>query len=466
MKISQYIQLMGIALTILTLVACEDWVEVDDQNTMIVSNQVFSNDESAKSAMQGIYNHLYEASFSAGWLESVSVLCELSSDNLEPIHSNDLELMEFQNNELHSNNNRNQTFWGRASHIIYMTTALRDGLAKSTQITPEVAKRLEGETRFVRAFTYFYLLNLYGDVPLVLTTDYTVNALIMKTQSAEVYQQILDDLNASMELLGTEYIEGERTHVNQYVAEALLARVHLYLGNWGLAETYSSEVIAQTAAYNLVDYDQIFLANSQEAIWQISPLGAGGVSTNTNEGEVFIIYPLWPTLSSLKLSTNFVNSFEANDERRMHWVNYNEDIEAFYAFKYKIQSSIDVPVEYSMVLRLAEQYLIRAETRAQQNNLSGAIADLDRVRERAGLDLLSIINPGISKEALLQKILIERRHELFAEWGHRWFDLIRTGKAEEILAPSSPDWQDTDKLYPIPEEELINNHNLSQNPGY
>lgn len=466
MKISQYIKIMGIGLTILLLVACEDWLEIEEQNTMIVSEQVFSNDESAKSAMQGIYNHLYEASFSAGWLESVTVLCELSSDNLEPIHPNNLELMEFQNHEVRSDNSYNRNLWGSAYHIIYMTNALLEGLTKSTQITPEVAQRLEGEAKFIRAFTYFYLVNLYGAVPLVLTTDYTVNAMIAKTSTIEIYQQIIDDLSTSKDLLGMEYLEGERTVVNSYVAEAFLARVHLYLGNWGLAETYSSEVIAQSSIYNLVDYDQIFLANSQEAIWQLSPLGAGTISTNTNEGQVFIIYPLWPTLSALKLSADFVNGFEAGDDRRLHWVNYNEDIEAFYVFKYKIQSSTDVPVEYSMVLRLAEQYLIRAEARAQQNNLSGAIADLDRIRERAGLDLLSMTDPGISKGSLLHKILNERRYELFAEWGHRWLDLKRTGKASEILSPMDPDWNSTDELFPIPEQELINNPNLSQNPGY
>lgn len=466
MKNSIYTKLIGISLSFLLLVSCEDWLEIEEPNTMIVSSEVFENDESAQSAMQGIYNQLYQASFSAGWLGSVSVLSELSSDNLEPIRSNSFVLMQYHQHDLQANNSYNQNLWDGAYNIIYMANALLEGLGNS-HISPEVAKRLEGEGRFVRAFTYFYLVNLYGDVPLVLTTDYRRNAAAKRTPAAEIYQHILDDLEISIEFLEADYIMGERTYVNRYAAMALLARVHLYLGNWSLAETYSSEVIAQSSLYDLInDYDQIFLANSQEAIWQLSPLGSGTILTNTNEGSVFIINPIIPSLSYVKLSMDFVDGLEPGDRRRMHWVKYHEGIEAYYAFKYKVQNSTDALTEYSMVLRLAEQYLIRAEARAQQNNLSGAIADLDKIRERAGLDLLSVTNPGISQEALLNEILKERRHELFTEWGHRWLDLKRTGKAEDVLAPNNPNWNSTDKLYPIPEEELMRNPNLIQNPGY
>lgn len=449
---------------LLLLTACEKELELEEPNTIITSNVVFSNDETAKSALQGIYNQLYLSNFSSGYLGSVSVLCGLSSDNLKPINANKLELMEFQEHELLDNNSYNMGVWQSAYNIIYLTNALLEGLENSTQISPEVTKQLEGEAKFIRAFTYFYLINLYGDVPLVLTTDYATNAVVNRAPTIDVYQQIIKDLNVSAELLGENYREGERTYVNRYVAMALLARVHLYLENWGLAETYSSEVIAQFSKYTLIDdLDQVFLANSQEAIWQLSPIGRGANMTNTNEGLAFIINS---SMAYVKLSEDLWNDMEEEDERRTHWVNYYEELDAHYAFKYKIYYSSDPVTEYSMVLRLAEQYLIRAEARAQQNNLSDAIADLDKIRGRAGLDLLSITNPGISKEALLQEILKERRHELFTEWGHRWFDLKRTGKAEEILAPISPGWEDTDKLYPIPGDERMKNPNLSQNPGY
>ncbi|HCO85286.1 MAG TPA: RagB/SusD family nutrient uptake outer membrane protein, partial [Arenibacter sp.] len=122
--------------------------------------------------------------------------------------------------------------------------------------------------------------------------------------------------------------------------------------------------------------------------------------------------------------------------------------------------------EYSMVLRLAEQYLIRAESRAMQGNISGAIADVDVLRSRAGLDLINDIEPEINKEGLLNIISEERKLELFSEWGHRWFDLKRTGKASQVLMPLKPLWQETDVLFPIPQVELDKNQNLHQNVGY
>lgn len=467
MKNSIYLKIVGISISFFLLVSCEDWLEIEEPNSMIVSSMVFSNDETAKSAMQGIYNQLYQANFSAGWLGSVSVLAGLSSDNLLPISSDNLRFMQFDQHKLLSTNNYNLGLWSSAYNIIYMTNSLLEGLDKSTQISSEVDSLLEGQAKFVRAFTYFYLVNLYGGVPLVLTTDYTENAVVKSNSTAEIYQQIIGDLNTSIELLGTDYIEGNRTYVNRYVAMALLARVHLYLENWNLAEKYSTKVIAQSSMYHLVeDLDQVFLANSQEAIWQLSPIGAGTGATNTNEGSVFIIHPIIPSLSYLKLSEELVNDFKAEDKRRMHWINYHEGIDVYYAFKYKIQNSMETVTEYSMVFRLAEQYLIRAEARAQENKLSEAIADLDKVRERAGVGLLSVVNPEIAKDALLKEILKERRLELFTEWGHRWFDLKRTGKAGAILSSQGSSWEATDILYPIPEEELLSNPNLTQNPGY
>ena len=119
-----------------------------------------------------------------------------------------------------------------------------------------------------------------------------------------------------------------------------------------------------------------------------------------------------------------------------------------------------------MVMRLAEQYLIRAEARIRLDNFAGGIEDINVIRERAGIEFLPSEGGGISKEELIEIMLEERRRELFSEWGHRWFDLKRTGRAEEILGNGSPTWENTDLLYPLPREERMKNPNLTQNPGY
>jgi len=116
-----------------------------------------------------------------------------------------------------------------------------------------------------------------------------------------------------------------------------------------------------------------------------------------------------------------------------------------------------------MVLRLAEQYLIRAEARVRQNDLVGAIQDLNVVRARAGLPDLS---SGVSQDLILAAVIQERRVELFAEWGHRWSDLIRWGQADSVLSMEKPKWTANAKLYPLPLVDIQRNGNLRQNDGY
>lgn len=465
MKSIKNIQQLSLVVMLLCITSCQDWLEVEEPNHKLVSSEVFNSDETAQSAMQGIYNQLYQASFSAGWLGSVNVLAGLSADNLELLNTNMLELLQFQEHDLLPDNSYNENLWASAYNIIYMVNALLEGMENTNNLSPDVVQRLRGEARFIRAFTYFYLVNLYGEVPLVLTTDYQQNALLPEQSKEKIETQIIADLEVVLTQL--EETSLDRTQINSFTAKALLARVHLYLNNWELAEQYSSEVIAQSGTYTLLtDVDEVFLANSQEAIWQLSPEGSGTGFTNTNEGSVFIINPIFPSLSYLKLSDELVNSMLPNDNRKVHWVKYAEGVEAYHPYKYKDRNSTGEVTEYSMLMRLAEQYLIRAEARAQQNNLQGAIADIDKIKARAGVPLLANTNSGISQQALLEEILIERRKELFTEWGHRWLDLKRTGEAGNVLSPVSANWQDTDVRYPIPYQELLSNPNLTQNPGY
>jgi hypothetical protein len=460
---------IGILLIIpFILISCEDFVEVEAPDNKLVQDVVFSSDATAKSAMTGIYNQLFLAAFANGQRSSVTLLSGLSADNIRNIYTTNITRVQFEQNELLQTNSSNLDIWSSAYNMIYMTNALLEGVDNSEKITPDVKKQLEGEARFIRAFTYFYLVNLYGDVPMVLTTNYRDNQLATRSPIAEVYTQVINDLQMAMELLSPDYLDGERTQVNKYAATALLARVHLFLEDWNQAETLSSQVISETSSYELLnELDNVFLANSEEAIWQISPIGGGGLMTNTNDGNIFIIDPVFSFFAGFQLEDEFVTIFEENDRRLSNWIGYNEGKDAFFAHKYKVWNSNTFPIEeYSMVLRLAEQFLIRAEARAKKGDITGAIEDLDAIRKRAGSALLSEINPGISQEELLKEIFEERRKELFTEWGHRWLDLKRTGRTSEILGSNNQLWEPTDELYPIPAEERMKNPNLSQNTGY
>lgn len=450
------------------LLSCEDLVEVGAPDNKLVQEVVFNSDATAESAMMGIYNQLFLAAFSSGQTSSVTLLSGLSADNIRNIHTTNVVRVQFEQNELVPDNDSNLNIWSSAYNTIYMTNALLEGLSNSEEISQDLKIRLEGEARFVRAFTYFYLVNLYGDIPLVLSTNYRENQLAVRNPTADLYSQIVDDLQLAMDLLSADYINKDRTQVNKYAATALLARVYLYLEDWEQAEMLSAEVINETSTYGLLnEINDVFLANSKEAIWQISPIGGGGLVTHTNEGNIFIIDPIFSFLAGFQLEEDFVNSFEVADRRFINWIGYHQGKSAYFTHKYKIRNSSDFPiVEYSMVLRLAEQYLIRAEARARKGDLSGSIGDLDVIRERAGVASISESDPDVSQEELLDIILEERRKELFAEWGHRWLDLKRTGRAGEVLGVNNPLWEPTDLLYPIPTEERMKNPNLGQNPGY
>ena len=170
------------------------------------------------------------------------------------------------------------------------------------------------------------------------------------------------------------------------------------------------------------------------------------------------------SIPAYSLYDTLYNSFEATDLRKTNWAGITTVSGKNYYFinKYKVRTGTGA--EYNIALRFAELYLIRGEARAQLANITGAKADIDVVRARAGL---SALNASITQVQLLFAIEQERKVELFGEWGHRWFDLKRTARADAVIGGQKPaTWQSTDVLYPIPENQRMANPSLTQNPGY
>ena len=200
-----------------------------------------------------------------------------------------------------------------------------------------------------------------------------------------------------------------------------------------------------------------FFNTSNEIIWQIA--NTTGVSTfGANYLAAAGSIPTYTMYDTL------YKSFEANDKRKTSWTGTTTVGTTTYYFvnKYKVRTGTGN--EYNVALRFAELYLIRAEARARQNNLSGAKADIDVIRTRAGL---SGVSSSLTQAQMLLAIEQERKVELFGEWGHRWFDLKRTGRADAVIGGQKPtSWQPTDVLYPIPDQQRQVNAALSQNPGY
>lgn len=445
------------------LSGCESFVALEVPNDRITSTTVYGDDATALAALDGVYIQLFNTAFAAGGNASVSFLGGLSAGTYS-LTSAVPDMEAFAGYQLEASNGLNLNLWSGAYNTIYMCNALIEGVAENNALSADTREALEGQARFIRAFTYFELTNLYGDVPLITQTNYTVNALQPRSLQTEIYNLILEDLTRAVALLDNDYPDNERTRANRFTALGLLARVHLYLENWELAEAYSSEVLDAGDLYELPeDLNSVFLATSRETLWQVSPEGWGNSFIHTRDGN--LLKRITPTGSPVELSADLLQSWESGDHRREDWVgSFITAAETYhYPNKYKIQydASGGDYTEYSMVMRLAEQYLIRAEARTREGKLELAVGDLNTIRERAGLEPL-VYTPALTQELLLEAVLEERYHELFSEWGHRWLDLKRTGRALELLEGI----EETDLLYPIPEDEILKNPNLTQNAGY
>jgi len=446
-----------LVLSIVFASSCKKFVDIEPAPDLIETNLIFENDKAALSAALGVYTQLRQAGLYVN-NGGLSVYTALSADELIYTGAN-TPVAEISQNAIQANNSTISTnFWSSSYRVIYQTNAIIEGLSKPNNITDSLKRQLTGEMKVVRALVYFNLVNLFGDVPLILTTDYAANAVMPRTEVQSIYQQIVGDLKEAKLLLPGTYASSGKVRPNKWTAAALLARIYLFNGNWLDADVVASEVIG-SGAYGLVQVlNNVFLINSNESIWEVS-----SDLTNTAEGQNYI--PSSTTVRpTFALTATLVNSFETNDQRKTNWLKSNVVAGQTYYYPYKLKARLSTPIsEYNIVLRLAEQYLIRAEARAKLNNLSGARSDLNLIRNRANLPGVTTTDPAL----LLTAIEQENRIEFFCEWGHRWFDLKRLGKADAVLSSlKAPNWQATDALYPIPFSQLQINIFLTQNPGY
>lgn len=451
----------------LFLLACSDFLRVDAPENQIVKKVVFSDDRYATSAATGIYSQLSSTSgFASGTQQSITMLAGLSADDFT-IYTTAPGFTQFYDNSLTPTNTSVRDTWNSCYEIIYMSNSLIEGLNSSTGLTKTAKIQLLGEAKFLRAFSLFYLTALYGDVPIVTTTDVNVNRSPSRAPQIKVYEQIEKDLVDARESLPETYeiYNQERVRATKYAASALLARLYLHKEDWLRAEAESTRIIKKTDQYALLgEPNKVFLKNSKEAIWQLMPIR----TIDTSEAIAFAALQK-PSL--ITLSESLVTAFDNDDKRKLEWIkiiqvpsNGSTPAQTYY-YPSKYHEGQTKTEEYSMVLRVAEQYLIRAEARLKQNKFTGnesAESDLNKIRGRSGLPNTT----AITDEELIMDVMNQRRFEFFAEWGHRWLDLKRTNLATQVLQPLKPFWKNSSVLYPIPQYELVNNHNLKQNEGY
>lgn len=461
---------------VMALGSCEKYLDGTQLPAgTIEAGDVYTNDNMASAAVTGILINLNScAGYSSSYGVNFGSALGMYADELKSTQNGSVA------DQIYKNSIQAQNpFWAAHYKALFAVNAAIQGIQNSSGHLIYKNQWL-GEALFVRALLHFNLANMYGPAPIVLRTDYLVNNRLSRSPVADVYKQAIADLQLAQSMLPAAYSNGygaattSRVRPNKAAATALLARVYLYAGDWENAEMQAAEVIGDNR-YDTVALNSVFLANSKETIWAITqrqPARSFEYAIYNNGMPATINPPQGPHSFSVFVAVNtpLLNAFEPGDRRYAEWLRTSTVLASganaavVWHFPAKYKSSAN-NVEFQIPLRLAEQYLIRAEARAMQGK-SNAADDLNTIRKRAGL---APVYPG-TKPALLTAIAKERQIELFSEHGHRFFDLKRTGKLDEVMnitAPAKPTvWQSYMALWPIPQNDILSNPNLTPNPGY
>jgi hypothetical protein len=458
-----------IAFAIISLASCKKLVDVDSPVTKMEASNAYEVNANAIAVLTGLYMGMNISDYATG-SNSISLMAGLSADELIG-YTGTQRLLAYKN-ALNSAVSPGVPFWNTIYNHIYTTNSAIQGLSESNTLTPAIKEQLLGEAKFMRAFLYFYLVNLWEDVPLVTTSDFTINSVMARTPKADVYHQIIVDLKEAQSLLSPHFLASdlqtastERIRPTKWAATAMLSRVYLFLRDWTNAETEASSVIDNKSIFDTVSLNSVFLKNSKEAIWQLQPTSPGW---NTEDAKAFILTAAPGNSQSVSISNQLINAFEIGDSRKQNWIKSftSNGLTYHYPYKYKVNTQNAALSEYLMVLRLGEQYLIRAEARAQQGKVVEAQSDLNLIRKRARLSATT----ASMQSNLISAVTHERQVELFIEWGHRWLDLKRTGTIDAVMSTVTPlkggSWRPEWALYPIPQAEIQKDPYLTQNPGY
>ncbi|TWI83255.1 putative outer membrane starch-binding protein [Lacibacter cauensis] len=432
--------------------ACKKLIHVDAPKTQLSTDKLFSNAETANAAMAAIYSQ-----FNSSIGLNISLFGGLYADELQTSSASQPTL-EFAQSTIGVSNGVNLNIWRGLYGVIYQCNHFLEGLEEGTGMSEQAKNGFKGELLFIRAACYYYLTQLYDDVPFLTTTDVRYSSIAARMQVGTIHSRLLTDLLEAKLLLPKTYSDAERVRVNYWGACVLLSRLYLLGGNFQAAEQHATEVISSGLFSLASTTGSVFVKGSSETIlqfWTQNGFTQMGVSCIPS-GTALPVYLLHPKL---------LERFEPGDTRKSNWIKTAviNGQSYLYPFKYKNRvSTSGTNGEYFGFLRLAELYLIRSEARAMQGTLADALADLNVVRSRAGLTALSLQ----AGEALLAAIEQERSLELFCEWGERFIDLKRRQRLTAVLGVLKPGWKSSAALFPLPQYELLNNPNLVQNPGY
>jgi len=336
-----------------------------------------------------------------------------------------------------------------ANSVIEYVPGVSDPLLTSAE-----KDKILGEAYFIRALGYFDLARGWGGVQIQLKPTANINALkgVKRSTLAQTYEQVLKDLVEAERLLPED--GSTRNRAQKSAARALRARLHLYRGQWQDAADYATLVINNNSKYQLVKPYKTFFTSPFQTRESVLELAYSNNDRNS-------FWNLWYPSSfggqyTLKPSASFIQ--DVNDPAIGGTRNalISGSGTSVYGVLY---NTVGVNTDPSYLIRIAELYLIRAEALAQLNDLDGALDDLNAVRSRADVADYT----GSTKEDIL--LAIERENGIeFAFEAHRWFDLVRTERADDVLGLANRNYW----LFPLPYSDVLSDPDLEgqNNPGY
>jgi hypothetical protein len=501
----KYSKILGVISFLALLTSCKKWVDYNPHQDFVVTAQDYLQSESDYRTMEiSVYTPMQ-------WLNQVVPVGDIASDNAVSggeSASDVLSLQQIDDYTLTPVNSTLSDIWQSAYEGINRANYMTQYKAANLQgVTVDFAGKdaLYGEVYFMRAYYYFTLVKMFGDVPFFVDKRLSLSdsRTFQRTPKADIYKQIELDLTNAVAVL--PIVQQQKGRITKYAAEALLGKVLLYQNKYDAAAPVLQDVINSNLFSLQADFGSIFLAsgeNGGESVFEIqysntSPYyNWGGVTRGQGNYAVqqcgirglngSADMPYAPGWSTNLPTQNLATAYQAGDKRKTVTV---LDIEAYktanpsfnvtyqaapykntglYNQKYlpkKGETSGQVELNYDnnqRIIRYAEVLLMAAEAYSKATSADNAKAQLylNTVRSRAfGDNTHNITSTGT---ALYDAIINERRLELAME-GDRFFDLVRTGKAASVLGTAFKTGKN--ELFPIPQSE-IDISGLTQNEGY
>ena len=453
------------------ITSCEDDFLEPALTSAINGGSYYNNATELETAVVNMYDGLQGVnSTSAGDNHSTQVefyLTEMRSDNTRT-KAQEGEAAQFESYAVEATNGIVADYYRSFYNVIFRANLVLENL----EAAGTSAAQFEAEAKFVRAYAYFNLVRLYGDIPLItsLTGPADTDAAYTRVDSGDIYDLIQSDLNTAIAGLDNSY----RTRASRAGAQALLAKVELTRGNYGEARSLLESVVS-SGNYSLESnfHDVFYDEDNSETIFAIG-YETGGIDSQNFSAE-------WLNAVGRTSGVNYVTAdvraaFDTHGGNRTA-VSFRQDesqVTEYQVAKYFPNGELGPqyasdPTKAGndwIVLRYADVLLMHVESILAGGNATtdaAALASFQAVRNRAGL-------PTAVTEVTKEMLLNERRVELAFE-NHRLFDLMRMGVAQEVLSAFSAangyGFASTDLLLPIPQVEIgLSKGALSQNPGY